>query len=274
MTHFLKKQKNIILVIGLLVLGIIVGVGITTASPLLTGITKAKTEPLKIVDETEVKKQALTKFYSELSSANDKKDWAKLYTLAPQSVRGNVTQDQYVSYQKSIKNQPTYRSTTVHSIKVDGNKGTVERTLVICVTKECIGDNRKEDKAKREYVYTDGSWQIPDPEPSERASKAVAYLYVTMSEDEQKKLINDNGYGSDSVSFATRNYAIFFDENPDKLVILEAWIDKNKAERNRPVVNYQPPAINIEQQAPVVQQNSPTNCTSNTIGSYTYTNCY
>lgn len=278
MKHILNKYKNILLGVSLLIIGVVLGVAITTYFPLLAGIAniKPQSQPVKVIDEAEMKKQALAKFYNEIITAQDNQDWEALYSLIPQSVRENVTKEKFIATEKAQagKDKLLSQNTIIHSLEVNGNNGIVERTIVTCMAKDCTGNNRKEDTAKKEYVYVNGKWQIPDPQPSERALKTVVYIYLTMSESEQKKFVADNGYGSDSSSFATRNYAIFLDNNLDKLALAEAWVDKNKTDSSRPVVNYQPPAI-INQPAPVVQQQTfPRNCTSNTIGNYTYTNCY
>jgi len=55
-------------------------------------------------------------------------------------------------------------------------------------------------------------------------------------------------------------------------------VEQDKLDRSRPIYNQQPAQI-IQQPAPIInqpapQQTFPRNCTSNTIGNYTYTNCY
>ena len=278
MKHILEKYKNILFGISLLIIGVALGVGITTYFPLLAGIAniKPQLQPVKVVDEAEVKKQALAKFYNEISTANDQKDWGKLYGLVPQSVRNNVTKDEFIAYYnlESEKNKIVSEQTIVNSIQVNGDNGIVDRTRVICTSKECVGDTRKEENAKRDYIYIDGKWQLPDPEPSERALKAANYAYEDSSKTDQADLIKSFGYGSKSSTYTVRNWAVYLDKNLQELVRLETLIEKSKTERSRPVYVQQPAQI-IQQQAPAVQQQTfPRNCTSNTIGDYTYTNCY
>lgn len=282
--HILEKRNNIILGISLLSVGIVLGIGITTYLPLLAGAmnVKPQSQPVKTVDEAEVKKQALAKFYNEIITAQDKQDWATLYKLVPQSVRDTVTEAQFTAHysEQMGKDKVVSKETIVNSIEVTGNLGTVNRTIVTCLAKDCTGKNRIEENARKPYEFVNGEWQIPDPEPSERALKATNYGYENSTQNDKKSIVNDYGYGSDNSSYAVRNWAIYLDKNLQELIRVETIIDKDKAEKSRPVVNYQPPAviqqpdINIQQPAPVVQQNYPKNCTSNTIGSYTYTNCY
>lgn len=235
---------------------------------------------VKVVDATELKKQALAKFYSQISTAQDNQDWASMYELVPQSLRNYLTREQYISYQKSLiggqrrgfsvsqqKFIDLTQNTLVNSIEVNGDIGIVDRTIITCSTKECIGIDRKEDNAKKSFIYTNGKWQIQDPQATSKALEVASYMYTNTSESDKKYLKDNFGYGTSSAPFITKNYALFLDQNPEELALVEAWIDKNKADRSRPVVNYQPPAV-------IQQPVFPNHCTSNTIGNYTYTNCY
>lgn len=285
MKHILERRKSIIFGIGLLFIGIAIGIGTTNYLPLLTKTTnvKSQSQPVKEVDEAEGKKQALAKFYNEISTANDNKDWPKIYELVPQSVRNNVTKTEFIAYYNSQaeKNKIVSEQTKVNSIQVNGDKGIVDRTRIICTSKECTGDNRKEENAKREYIYVDGKWHLPDPKPSERALKTSTDLYLYSSDKDKKDFITNNGYGSSKETFAIENYAIYLDTDLTRLGLLEAGIEKYKKENdpaNKPKVIYQPQPVYIDTptyQAPIIQQPSyPRNCTSNTVGNYTYTNCY
>lgn len=289
--HTLGKHKNILLGIGLLITGIILGIGITTYFPLLAKTINAKLKPAKVVDETQIKKQVLAKFYNEIITAQDKQDWATLYTLLRQSLRDNVTKEQFVVYEtaQAEKDTNVSQNTIIHSIVVNGNKGIVDRTIITCLTKayslsqkkiidisekDCTGDNRKEDHAKKEYEYIGGKWQIPDPQPSERSLKAANFAYEDSSETAQNNILNNFGYGSQSSTFAVRNWAVYLDGNLEELIRLETLIEGTKTARNRPIVNYQPPAVIQQPNINIEQPSYPKNCTSNTIGDYTYTNCY
>lgn len=182
---------------------------------------------------------------------------------------------------KDKKDKIVSRRFVLNSIQLEGDKGIIDRTIIICLTEECSGDNQKEQTAKKEYVYINEQWQIPDPEPSERALKAANYGYQNSSKSDQKDLINDFGYGSDNSTYAVRNWAVYLDKNLEELIRVETIVEQDKLDRSRPIYNQQPaqiiqqPAPIINQPAPIIQQQtSPKHCTSNTIGDYTYTNCY
>jgi len=197
----------------------------------------------------------------------------------------------------------------------------------------------EEENAKKEYVYIDGKWQIPDPEPSERALKAANSGYLNSSKSDQKDIIFDFGHGSDSSKYAIRNWAVYLDGNLEELIRVEALVEQDKSGKNEPATyttnqspsskalqvaaavftnlspsdqekilkeqnwssateainqaaivldnnpaelarveatlnNFKAGSNNTNNQAPIIQQTYPKHCTSNTIGDYTYTNCY
>lgn len=275
---FITKQKIISFGVGILILGISVGVGATLIIPFVLNSTKLKTQQqaMKVVDEAEMKRQELANFYSQISTAQDNQDWAAMYELVPQSFRDDLSKEQFIALgeKRTAADKAFSRSTVVNSLVVNDDKGIVDRTVIICLIKDCTGDNRKEDNAKMEFVYINRKWQMPDVQkPSERALNAVTYLYLNWFKSEQEKFTSEFGYGSGSDSFAIKNAALAIEGKPGELALLEAKIDKDKEEKNRPVMNYQPPAVVLP---PVViqQPDYPKNCTSNTIGGYTYTNCY
>ncbi len=102
MKDFLKRQRKIIIVTSILVLGMVSGIGIAIYFPLLTANFFANSnptfQPLKPINEAEEKKQALAIFYTEITTADDNQDWATLYKLVRQSVRDNLTEAQFSAY--------------------------------------------------------------------------------------------------------------------------------------------------------------------------------
>lgn len=285
MKKLISKHKNIIFGFGLLVIGVALGIGTITYQPLLAGFIKSKLQlqpvtPVKTIDEAEEKKQALGKYYNEIITAQNSQNWKALYQLVPQSVRDNVTEEQFSNhYSEQFKKDKIFsQETIVNKIEITNNSGTVYRTLVTCLAKDCTGKNRTEESAEKPYELVNGKWQIPDPKPSERALKVTNYGYENSSKSDQKDLLGMYGYGSESSSFAIRNWSVYLDKNLEELVRVETLVEQDKAEKSRPVVNYQPPAINYQPpaiiQQPATQPNYPRNCTSSTIGTYTYTNCY
>lgn len=299
---FLKRQRKIIVVTSMLVLGMVSGVVIAAYFPLLTTYFFANSnttvQRLKPNNEVEEKKQALAKFYNQASTAYDKQDWASVYKYESKLVRENLTEAEYVAYNSKririklidgrtgsidesefdpalmTKLDQDSSKTIVNSIEVTGNSGTVNRTRVICFAKDCLGENRKEDNAQLLFEFVNNIWQKPDPKPSERALKAVNYAFYELNDKGKIDLIKQYSQGSNTSTLTLLNWALLLDEDLQSLISLETLNEKSKAERNRPVYN-QVPAPVIQQEAPVVQQQTfPKSCTSNTLGTYTFTNCY
>lgn len=124
------------------------------------------------------------------------------------------------------------------------------------------------DDGKWKWSNDKNDW-IPNTKsntPSERALK-VASLFYTYSNEKQrnetvKTYSGKNGYLPEAI----KNMALFLDEEPEKIILAEAVFEKIARNESRPNITL-----------PSVQQpsvNFPKNCTSNTIGDYTYTNCY
>lgn len=231
------------------------------------------------VDIVKIKKDSLAQFYNGLVQAEVDKDYEKDYEYYKPSLGVWVTKEEYIAYEKArMGKKPIISSELIiHHIFIDGNNGTIDRTRTFCFTKECKGKDKMIDHALRKFVYIYGKWsKIPDKQPSERALKAVSFIFANSSPSDKKKIIENGSYGSNNDTTAIHFRAIYYDENPEELSLEEAAIEKYKTEASRPVINYQPPQINV--QTPQVIQQAPINnsirCTTNTIGSYTYTNCY
>lgn len=102
-------------------------------------------------------------------------------------------------------------------------------------------------------------------QPSERALKLVAYFYLNTNEETQKRMVDEYSGGSGIPTDAIKNFAIYLDKDASKLAILEAAVEQDRVQKAK--TNSTSPIV-------LPQQTFPKNCTSNTIGSYTYTNCY
>lgn len=102
-------------------------------------------------------------------------------------------------------------------------------------------------------------------QPSERALKLVAYFYLNTSAETQKRIVDKYSGGSGNPTDAIRNSAIYLDKDAGKLAILEAAVEQDKAQKAK--TNNTNPIV-------LPQESFPKHCTSNTIGDYTYTNCY
>lgn len=126
---------------------------------------------------------------------------------------------------------------------------------------------------------------------SERALKAVTYAWFDVSKKDQqvfiseftkdmefskeKELVFDKDVGDwvSVESYVLNKWALRLDENLSELVRLETLIEKDKAESSRPIINNESSSkqpIEVKVESP----RNPVNCSTNTIGNYTYTNCY
>jgi len=106
--------------------------------------------------------------------------------------------------------------------------------------------------------------KIKEVQPSERALKAVAYALGSASKTQLKEFIEKFGNGTNDKYVAMRNMALSLDQKPEMLADIENLIGKPE----QSVINVQQPSIQLQ------QPDYPKNCTSNTIGTYTYTNCF
>jgi len=227
------------------------------------------------VDMVKMKKDSLAQFYTGMVQAELDKDYEKQYEYNKPYLGTWVTKDEFIAYQKSWLDKKNIISheMVIHDIKIDGNIGTIDRTRTFCYSKTCTGADREEDHQLKLFEYIDGKWSMPkDKQPSERALKAASYTVMAVNKNERH---GKTSFGVKKDDVAIHFFAVALDSNLQKLITVEILIEKAKAEASRPIYNYQPPDINIE--APAVQQapvNNSIRCTTNTIGSYTYTNCY
>lgn len=278
MKKFLKKRKNIIFGTLLLFLGIGIGATLTTLTPLVSVITSLQSQPQPSTNDEksdEVKKQELEKYYRELTEAVSKGDWEKIYSsINPSDKKWFTLED--VRLTSGVR--PFSVEYVVHSFNITGNTGLVDRTYISCSTEECLGENRKEQRSTKEYVYINNQWyQLANKEPSEKARQIAAYVYTNVytSKEQKNNLANQYGGGSDDFRKIIRTFSISLENDPELLAYVEAFVENHKTESSKPNVYVEAPDV-IQQpaQQTIIQQPSSLRCTSNTIGNYTYTNCY
>ncbi len=270
-----KLTKIVLLILALAV----IGEGLYIFKPSLFSKNKEAIVQNAPVDEVELKKQALEKFYNSIVSASDNRDWEAAYEFQPKLFRAVVSKEKFLEDAKKV-GAPSYfsQNTEVKAVFVDGDKGTVFRVITTCITEDCEGDNKKIDDGSREYGYVNGRWQIPDPDPSARALSVAAGVYldfIANSKDpnEKKNFFNKYSFGIENLKYAIRSYALELDSDSSQLTYMENLLEKVKTRQNRPVVNVEQPSA-LPSTTKVDLDISPRRCTSNSIGSYTYTNCY
>jgi len=268
-----------------LIIGIGLGIAVVTVPVLakftlpkiaflVNKISRNSAQNITKIDSLSDKKQKLETTYKEIGEAESKQDWAKLYSFVNPSDKSWLSLSDFILIAKSYKK--TFSTEyVVRSINVEDNKGLVDRTVIQCATKECVGKDRNEESGIKEFVYLNDQWyQISTKAPSERAVKDAAYMYANSGDATKKKLADKYNGGVDDTTKIIHIWSIVLENNPELMAYDEALIDKQKANNSRPIVNVDPPTV-IQQPASVIQQpNYPRNCTSSTIGNYTYTNCY
>lgn len=243
-------------------------------------ILQMPTPTLTITQETVIKKTSLEKFYKELRQADNANDYEKLYEIVKPALGTWISKEEFISNEKNVDSKViiTSSETIIHGINVENNKGFVDRTIIDCYTKKCIGKDRKEHRTIKEFIYVNNAWNyLTDKNPSERALKAATYMFTNGANSDIEYLREHYAFGTNKNNVAIHFMAQDLDNNLQQLLSLEAFIEKSKTEASRPVFNYQPPAVNyqppdINVQAPPVKNS--VNCTSSRLGSYTYTNCY
>ncbi len=273
--NYLRNIKIPLIITGILIAVIFFVIAIVTLPPKLTPPSSIYTS--EILEP--YKKQKLSELYQKIISALEKQDWSTVYDLdTSSSFKTFISKGEYVEHEKARLSGTKIISEKykINSIQVTNNKGVINRTETVCREEGCSsGDLSSAFTANVEFSYINEAWQRAQEEkPSERALKAVSYAYENTSQSEKKEIIVRFGDSYDTPIYAVHNWAILLDSDLQELIRIETINEKDKAERSRPIYNPQPAQV-IQQAAPVIQQNtSPKHCTSNTIGNYTYTNCY
>lgn len=266
----LKEQKNNIIALIFIVLA-----SVLTIYTQITNKSEDKersevfdigSETVPVKSEEEVKIDQLNEITQLLISGIENKDWEVLYESRPDSYKREVTKDNFskhYSFDSKYSVKPTNPTVTVKD-----DLGFVYFDIIECNNEACSDSDKYTLHVLREYIFENGSWLQYEREPSKEALDCSAAVYMIVGAD---KFIDRFGGGSESGSYSTKLCATTLDILPEQLALCKAFVDKYKAEANRPVVNYEPP--DIKYNAPTYQDNS-LRCTSNTIGSYTYTNCH
>lgn len=268
-------NKSLLRTIITSLLGISFGIAITRTPLLVQEITakRLQHQSVIVVDKIEEKKQSLENFFRELTEAESKQDWEKLYsTVNPKDKKWFSIDDMTTIYKGKKVTSSEY---VVHSIDISGDSGFIDRTMISCFLEKCEGKDREEQRRIIEFVHLDSSWyQQSKKEPSEKARQLAAYMYTNSGTKVKNELIGRYGGDVDDYRKIIRLWSIVLENDPELMAYDEAIVEKHKAENSRSNVYVDSPDV-IQQ--PVAQQpsfNNRLDCTSNTIGNYTYTNCY
>lgn len=275
----LGKQKNKFFGAFHLLVGVAIGVGITTVYPQIAVMVKSQSQIkpaiVNVVDQTEVKKKALESFYQGLTEAESKEDFEKLYSIInPEDKKWFTIEDMTLIYKSS---KPSSIEYVVHGMSVSGDLGSVDRTVNTCATEKCSGEDRKEQRGIKEFVYINNQWyQKAIKKPSDNARQLAAYMYANSGSQKQKELADRYGGGVNQSTTIIRTWSIILENDPELMAYDEALVEKHKVASSKQDIYVESPDIIQQPAQPQIIQQQPRslNCSSNTIGNYTYTNCY
>lgn len=171
------------------------------------------------------------------------------------------------------QNPTDARAEKVKEILIQHENGVVVKGLINGKEMECLKEDIQTRQQTVKYNYSNGQWGMYDPMPTDRALKVSSSLFSGVSKARLAEMEKGWGQGSENKLFAVRNFALYLDENNEALVSLETDIAKVEAEKNRPIVNVQQPAVSFPTSRLQIEA-APRHCTSSALGSSVYTNCY
>lgn len=100
-------------------------------------------------------------FYKSLVNYEKTYNYEKVYDLLDPQYRLQTPRDQFIK--NRMQNPRDYsKEFVVHSYKVVGDSGFIDRTAIVCRDKSCQGASRNESREIKEYVYKNFRWYIPD----------------------------------------------------------------------------------------------------------------
>lgn len=107
------------------------------------------------------KKIQLISFYNRLIGDEKTQNWKDEYNLLSPEQRLKTSLNDYVQSNSRSQN-PVSTQFIVYSYKVNGDVGIVDRTRIDCYSADCTGTNRQELRVKKQYIYINGHWYMPD----------------------------------------------------------------------------------------------------------------
>jgi hypothetical protein len=109
----------------------------------------------------EIKRQQLINFYAELIDAITVKNYEFQYYQQSPELQRTVSLNDFVAIQQKADDGVVSRIFVPRSYTVDGDRGIINRTQVVCLSQSCSGSDRIENTIDKEYVYINGKWYAP-----------------------------------------------------------------------------------------------------------------
>jgi hypothetical protein len=108
-----------------------------------------------------VKRAQLIAFYNRLIGYEKSSNYEGIYGLLSPDYKRTISLKDFLAWRN--ENKPPYSIDYIpYSYKVNGNKGLIDRTVIICDTSDCAGSSRHESRAYKEYIYLNGMWYVPE----------------------------------------------------------------------------------------------------------------
>jgi hypothetical protein len=231
-------------------------------------VITVSSDSIKEKIQYQLKSNSLKNFYSNYASLQRQKNWSEVYELLPSSIKKFVTKNEYIKYSKGFYSI----NTTLNKFQINGDSAITNRTITACSTSSCNSNNKIVDTADEELEYQNGKWEFARKTPTDRAYEVAYFLFTNRDEKEKEFYVKAwSFFGTNSLSYAINNYALYLDKNQDELIKSETTMNEylaNRAKQNstRTVVKTVPIFS-----APVVSMPKTTHCRSDFMGGITCT---
>lgn len=135
------------------------------------------------IPQQKYKEKTLMKFYTDLAQAEKTFDREAVYNGLTYEQRRLQNLEEFTAAKDSDR-RPISMDFTIHSVKVDGDRGLIDRTLVACFTEECEGEDRFEQRAVKEYLFINGTWYIPSENDTDDEGNVIDQNWPTAQEED------------------------------------------------------------------------------------------
>jgi hypothetical protein len=113
-------------------------------------------DPYQIYKET-----AFKSFYENLEKSIEKLDCVNVYNYKSDEYKNRVRFDYYVLNCEG--NKTTFiEEVEIHNLWVVGDTGYADTTRTSCISADCTGEGKLENREVKRYLFIKGKWTIPD----------------------------------------------------------------------------------------------------------------
>lgn len=126
------------------------------------------------------KEKTLKKFYENLVEAEKNSDVKAIYDALTYEQRRIMPLEELIK-EKDADRKPISMDFTIHSYKVDDDRGLIDRTLIACFTEDCTNEDRFEQRAVKEYLYINGKWYVPSENDTNEEGEVIDQNWPTLA---------------------------------------------------------------------------------------------